>query len=213
MSTGQRAGRGRQAEAARNDLLVLEAAREVLTANGFDAPVAAIAARAGVGIASLYRRYPTKEALLQRMCILAMEQTIEAAEAGIRAADPWQGLTGYIERCVAFQSGALAPLAGTIEVTPEMSQTMRRSVRLAERLVERAHQAGRLRADVTTLDISLLLELFSRRAPNMSAADSHNARGRLLAIALDGLRASSGADPLPGRPPSRARYEERWRRR
>jgi AcrR family transcriptional regulator len=201
--------RGRQAEAARNDRLLLDAARHVFTTQGADAPVSAIAARAGVGIGSLYRRYPTKEALLQHLCVLAMEQTVEAASAGLEEEDAWSGLAGYVRSCVERRTGALAPVAGTIAVTPAMLRTSRRGMRLADALVDRAQAAGVLRRDVSTLDISLLIEQFSRRSATMPAEEEGNARGRLLAIALDGLRAP-GTAPLPGRPPSRAAYVGRW---
>ena len=77
---GQRPRRGRQAEAERNDRVVLEAARDVFVAYGAGAPVSAVAKRAGVGMGSLYRRYGSKAELLQRLCVLAMEDGISAAE-------------------------------------------------------------------------------------------------------------------------------------
>jgi AcrR family transcriptional regulator len=207
---------GRQAEAARNDRALLDAAREVFSSQGFDAPVSAIAERAGVGIGSLYRRYGSKDELLQRLCVLAMEQAIEAATAALREPDVWNGLTGYVRECVAFGSGALAPVAGTIEVTPQMLATARRSRRLAETLVRRAKRAGVLRADVATLDVLYLIEQFSRRsrtrpADGDAADEDGNARARVLTIALDGLRAH-GDQRLPGRAPSWRRYESRWAR-
>jgi AcrR family transcriptional regulator len=210
MATARPASRrGRQAEAARNDRLLLDAAREVFTEQGAGAPVSAIAARAGVGIGSLYRRYPTKAALLQRLCVLAMEQTIEAASAALDAEDAWSGLAAYVRDCVEGRTGALAPVAGTIAVTPEMLRTSRRGMRLADALVERARAAGVLRPDVTALDLALLIEQFSRRSTTMPEAEADNARDRLLAIALDGLRAAH-APPLPGRAPSRRAYAGRW---
>ena len=75
---------GRQAEAARNDRRLLDAARDVFAARGEAATVSAIAERAGVGIGSLYRRYGSKEELLRQLCILAMEETIDAVEEGSR---------------------------------------------------------------------------------------------------------------------------------
>ncbi|MDR0343366.1 MAG: TetR/AcrR family transcriptional regulator [Nocardiopsaceae bacterium] len=203
-------GRGRQAEAARNDRLLLDAAREVFAAQGAGASVAAIAGRAGVGIGSLYRRYATKQELQQHLCVLAMEQASEAAERGLAADDAWAGLAGYIGDCVAFGTGALAPLAGQIPVSERMWQTARRGRQLADRLVARAHQAGVLRADVTALDISLLMELFSRRSPIRAPGQDQAHRQRLLAIALDGLRAPA-RQPLPGQPPSQQEYEAPWR--
>lgn len=203
--------RGRQAEAARNDLLLLDAAREVFFCHGFDAPVSMVAQQAGVGIGSLYRRYATKEALLQHLCLLAMRQAIDAAAAGLADPEPWQGLVGYIRRCVEFGSGALAPIAGTIDSTPEMWSTAREARDLVERLVDRAQDAGALRAGVTALDIALLIERFSRRI-GLPSEEEENSRLRLLTIAIDGLHASN-AEPLPGRPPSARHYENRWVRK
>ncbi|MGW0803579.1 TetR/AcrR family transcriptional regulator [Nonomuraea sp. NPDC002799] len=201
--------RGRQAEAARNDLRLLRAAHEVFTTQGFDAPVSAIAKAAGLGMGSLYRRYRTKEELLQRLCLIAMERGAEAAEAGLAEEDPWAGLALYIRTCVGYRSGALAPVAGTIEATEEMWRTSRRATELAARIVSRAHEAGVLRSDVTELDISLLMEQFSRPAPGPPSEHHEHVKERLLAIALDGLRAP-GATELPDPAPSLEWYEGRW---
>lgn len=202
--------RGRHNEAARNDRAVIEAAREVFLAQGFDAPVAAVAERAGCGMGSLYRRFRTKEELLQRMCVDAMEYGIAALERGLAHEDPWAGLVGYLRDCVEFGTGALAPVAGTIETTPEMWRTARRAIDLVERLVARAHAAGVLRADVTALDLSLLIERFSRREGAEPVPETDNTRRRLLAIAIAGLRAGDH-EPLPGHPPSLEAYGSRWR--
>src|SRR5579872_52834 len=194
---------GRQAEARRNDRAVLDAARDVFSAQGADAPISAVAERAGVGVGTLYRRYGSKTELLQRMCVLAMEQGIEAAGEALEADDPWTGLCGYIRACVEMRSGALGSLAGQIEMTDEMFSTARRGMTLAGEVVARAHRAGSLRPDVTALDIALLIESFSRRAPGASgsaarddpgapdapseADEERNAQARLLTVAFDGL--------------------------
>jgi AcrR family transcriptional regulator len=209
MATAEPRTRGRQAEAARNDRRVLQAARDVFTTQGFDAPVSAIAARAGVGMGSLYRRYGSKEELLQRLCVLAMEQTIEAAQSGLDAKDAWTGLAGYMRECVGFCSGAFAPIAGTISTTREMWDTSRRVRACHEKLVARAHAAGVLRRDVTALDISLLIEHFSRRGTPGPPEEADNARTRLLTITIDGLRAQH-TTPLPGHPPTWDAYHSRW---
>jgi AcrR family transcriptional regulator len=201
--------RGRQAEAERNDHALLDAAREVFASRGFEAPVSAIATRAGIGMGSLYRRYRSKTQLLQRLCLVAIEQAIEAAEAALDAPDAWCGFASYVERCVAFGSGALTPLAGTIETTPELVERSRRSRDLLGILVERAKQDGGLRPDVEPLDVVWLIEVFSRGRPIRPSVESDNVRARLLAIALDGLRAAGGT--LPGTPPDRGFYERRWR--
>ena len=224
-SLSPQSARGRQAEARRNDLAVLDAARDVFAARGAGAPVSAVADRAGVGMGTLYRRYGSKTELLQRLCVLAMEQAIEAADEALQAGDPWAGLCGYIQACVEMRSGALASLAGQIEMTDEMLSTALRGMSRLREVVGRAHRAGSLRADVTALDIALLIEQFSRRGAGPAdgqGADQEEERGvraRLLAIAFQGLRAQAATplpgrapSPLPGQAPSLARYVGRWSR-
>jgi AcrR family transcriptional regulator len=207
--------RGRQAEARRNDKAVLEAARDVFSEHGAGAPISAVAERAGVGMGTLYRRYGSKTELLRRLCLLAMEQALEAACAALKAPDAWTGLAIFVRDSVEIRSGALAALAGQVDVTPEMRATAERGIAAVSQIVARAQRDGSLRADVTPLDISYLIEAFSRRPPAPAAtyADEERiVRDRLLSIALDGLRAG-GTTPLPGRPPTRASYVGRWDRR
>jgi AcrR family transcriptional regulator len=199
--------RGRQAEAARNDLSVLAAAREVFATQGAQAPVSAVALRAGVGVGSLYRRYGSKDDLLRELCLLALRQSVSLGERWLEAADPWDGLAGYIQDAVAQGTGALAPLAGAIETTPDMWSASRRGRELLSMLVQRAQAAGVLRNDVTALDIAHLIEMFGRLGPDADSPEN-GIRLRLLAIALDGLRAAGS--PLPGAPPTAAHYEARW---
>jgi AcrR family transcriptional regulator len=208
----RRSRRGRQAEAERNDRRVLDAAREIFAACGANAPVAAIAERAGVGMGSLYRRYGSKADLLQHLCMQAMEQSIKAAETALAASDPWAGLTGYVSTCVAQGTGALAPLAGSVQTTPQMWETSRYGRRLLDQLVSRAHRQGTLRHDVTALDIAWLMEFFGRHGPATPGIQDHAIRQRLLTISLDGLR-NHEAEPLPGPPPSAQHYEQRWKPR
>jgi len=210
----------RQAEAERNDRALLQAAREVLASEGAHASVAAIAARAGVGIGSLYRRYRTKEELFQRLAAMSLDSWNEAAEQGLAAEDPWEGLAGFVTACVEFGQGSLAPIAGTIEVTEEMWAKSEKSDGLLASLVTRAHQAGVLRADVTPVDISLLIEQLGtsplldqlrRQGRDDLIEAGTNARKRIIAITLDGLRATHD-QPLPGPPPTDKLFTDRWTR-
>jgi AcrR family transcriptional regulator len=209
LSVEQAPRRGRQAEAARNDLKVLEAARHVFATQGWDAPVSAVAERAGVGMGSLYRRYGSKTDLLQYLCVLSMRQTIDAAKTALALDDPWEGLASYIQACVALGAGAFAPLAGTIEVTDDMLATAKESSRLRSRIVARAQRSGRLRPDVSDSDIWSLIEQFSRHSANPNSTDDPVTRARLLAIVLDGLRPQAGTQ-LPGPAPDRHATARRW---
>ncbi|MFD1936797.1 MULTISPECIES: TetR/AcrR family transcriptional regulator [Nonomuraea] len=208
----------RQAEAERNDRALLQAAREVLAADGVHASVAAIAARAGVGIGSLYRRYRTKEELFQRLSELSLDNWNNAAAQGLAADDPWEGLTGFITECIEFGQGSLAPIAGTIEISAQMRAKSERSDALLAALVARAHEAGVLRPDVTPVDVSLLieqhgtspvLEQLRKQGRKDLIEAAVQARTRIVAIALDGLRAVH-TEPLPGHPPSERLFTERW---
>jgi AcrR family transcriptional regulator len=206
----QRRPRGRQAEAERNDRLVLAAARAVVARYGADAPVSAIAEHAGVGMGSLYRRYGSKDDLLRHLCRLAMQDTISAAEHALAEPDAWTGLAGYVRSCVAQRTGTLGALAGSIETTRDMWAVSRRSRDLLEQVVDRARRDGALRPDATALDVAWLIEALGRFGPAEPAAEDTDIRDRLTAIALDGLRARPGEHALPGSPPTAPHYERRW---
>src|ERR1700744_2135490 len=98
--------RGRQAEAAVNDGLILKAARDVLTVEP-DTPMAEIAARAGVGVGSLYRRFPSKEALAYRLCLDGMSALADLARRTIEVIDddPWEHFVAFIGDAVDAGAG------------------------------------------------------------------------------------------------------------
>ncbi|WTW93135.1 TetR/AcrR family transcriptional regulator [Streptomycetaceae bacterium NBC_01309] len=211
-------GRGRQSEAERNDFLVLAAARDVFTTRGAQATVAAVAHRAGVGVGTLYRRYGSKTELIQTLCRLTMEQMIAEAEAALADdADPWGSFAHFVQRCIRLRAGAVSIVAGTIPVTPDMIETSGRASALLQAVVDRARDGGGLRGDVSLVDIQRLIELFGRYPgsfpldgdpPAELLAEELHARERLVALALDGLRAPAGS--LPGPAPTWAEYQRRW---
>lgn len=211
-------GRGRQTEAERNDFLVLAAAREVFTTRGAQATVAAVAHRAGVGVGTLYRRYGSKVELLQTLCRLTMEQMIAEAQAALADdSDPWRAFAHFVRRCIRLRAGAVSIVAGTIPVTPGMIETSDRASELLQAVVDRARDRGGLRADVTLVDVQRLIELFGRYPGSFPIEGDHadelvdeelHARERLVALALDGLRAPTGS--LPGPAPTWEDYQRRW---
>ncbi|WP_285663146.1 TetR/AcrR family transcriptional regulator [Actinorhabdospora filicis] len=207
----------RRAEAERNDHALLAAARAVLATDGAHASVAAIAKHAGVGIGSLYRRYPTKEALFQRLLDIVLDDYLTAAETALADPDPWNGLSGYVTTVIAF-AGSLGPIAGTLPLTPAILDKNRRADEAVAAVIDRAHAAGVLRADASVIDVELLIEqlgksplieqLAKQGRTDLSEA-AQNAHTRITAIALDGLRAT-GHPPLPGEPPGPELFTERW---
>jgi AcrR family transcriptional regulator len=220
VSSPTRRGR-RQAEVESNDRALLDAAREVVAIDGAHASVAAIAARAGVGIGSLYRRYRTKEELLQRLVLTGLDRWLAAAEAGLAHDDPWEGLAHYVLTGIDLGQGSLGAIAGTIEMTEEIMERNRRCDEAVDALVARAHTAGVLRPEVTRTDLHLLIEQLGkspmidqlRQQGRTDLVDmATRARARINAIALDGLRAGS-PHRLPGGPAEDALLSGRWERR
>ncbi|WP_019932404.1 TetR/AcrR family transcriptional regulator [Nocardia sp. BMG111209] len=198
---------GRRAEAARNDGIILAAAREVfLTDPG--APIAAVAERAGVGISALYRRYASKEVLLRTLCLDGLRRYNTEAEAALDNPDDWPALVEFLDRVVAADVHSLTVrLAGTFTPSAEFAPEVRRSGELNERILARAQRSGRLRAGVTIADLGLILEACAAVTlpdPERTAV----LRRRVLALLIDGL---ATAGELPGPPPRPGEFAHRWR--
>jgi AcrR family transcriptional regulator len=201
---------GRRSQAARNDTVILEAARDVFL-NDPKAPIAAVAERAGVGISALYRRYPGKEDLLRQLCHDGLRRFIAEAEAAADEPDGWRAFTGFLERVVDADVHSLTVhLAGMFTPTPEMGQDAQRANALAIGLVERAHASGRLRRDVVPQDVGMVLEgCAAVRLPDPER--TAQLRRRYLAVLVAGLASDTGLS-LPGPPPQPDELNWRWRR-
>ena len=201
---------GRRAEAARNDQLIVDAAREVFVADPA-APIAAVAKRAGVGIGALYRRYASKEELLRRLCAEGLRQYIAAIEDALAQddGDPWSAFSEFMRRIVDTDTHSLTlSLAGTFSPTEELNRAAARAQELNVRLLERTKAAGAIRPDIEVSDLSLLFEQLAA----VRVADeerSRQLRHRYLALILEALRISSGS-PLPGPPPDWEEISRRW---
>jgi AcrR family transcriptional regulator len=193
--------RGRQAEAARNDEAIRAAARAVFIADP-NAPIAAVAERAGVGIGALYRRYRSKEELLQRLAADGLARYVAEVEAALEDdGDPWEAFAAFMRRCVeAGTSSITRRLAGRIPSTPELEADGRRAYELTQRLLHRTKAAGALREDVEVTDLSLLFEQL-QGVEVAGERRSRELRLRYLALLLDALRLPH-AEPLPGPPPA-----------
>jgi AcrR family transcriptional regulator len=193
---------GRRAEAARNDERVLQAAREVLLAAP-DAPLALVARRAGVGIGSLYRRYPSKDALVAQLCLDGVLHVEAQAQVAVdRAASyPWAAFVGFMTGALAEGAAPLiAGLAGTFTPNDELLAASERLQDAVRELLDRVQAAGAVRPDVTTEDIGLLF----RQLRAIQLDDEQRVftlRRRYLELTLQAFHAS-GAAPLPGPPPA-----------
>ena len=202
---------GRRAQAARNDVRILEAARAVFVADP-EAPVSAVAEQAGVGISALYRRYENKEDLLRRLCADGLARYVAAAEDAVAdRGDPLTAFGEFMRRIVEADTHALTTrLAGTFEPTDELRREAMRANELTAELVERVRATGTLRADVEPEDLSSVFEQLS--ALRLGDEErTRELRGRYLALQLDALHGSRTGD-LPGRAPTWQELSRRWER-
>ena len=193
---------GRRAQAARNDTAILEAARAVYAADP-DAPIASVATRAGVGISALYRRYPSKEELLRKLCGDGLKEYIAAAEVALADdGDAFKVFRRFMTRVVEADAHSLAaPLARTLEAGSEgLFREATKAQDLGERVFKRAQKAGVVRTDLVAEDLGNVFEQLSAvRGP--SPKRTRELRRRYLAVHLAGLRARKKARQLPGPPP------------
>ncbi|MFV2019036.1 TetR/AcrR family transcriptional regulator [Micromonospora sp. LOL_023] len=198
----------RRADASRNDTRILAAARAIFSELGPDAPVSVIAERAGVGMGTLYRRYPSKSHLMRELSLADMDDTRQAAEAAVQTSDSWAGLTGFIDTCVEAGVDGSPRLTGPFTVTDEVLQASKRTREAVQRLVEYAQRDGSLRPDVNAHDLVLLLHTLRELRAAHSNRDPA-LRQRFLGILLDGLRADNRS-PLPAAPATWSDVERAW---
>ncbi|MEV6072346.1 helix-turn-helix domain-containing protein [Nocardia sp. NPDC052001] len=200
---------GRRAQAARNDEVILDAARAVFLADAH-APIAAVAERAGVGIGALYRRYPSKEILLRTLCSDGLRRYALEADAALQNSDGWQGLVDFLQRVVDADVHSLTVhLAGMFTPDDSMLPDVAPPAEATDEIVRRAQSSGRLRPGVTAADLGIILESCAA----ISASDPERAahlRRRLLALLVTGLTVDG---ELPGPPPEPAEFAWRWQRR
>lgn len=204
----RRAPRRLRADAERNRTAIVAAAQEVFAEQGLEAPLEEIAARAGIGIATLYRRFPARQQLVAAALIEKISQYAEAAEQALAVPDPWVGFSGFVERICELQAGDRG-LSDLLSMTLPAGEHVERVRRLANdrvvELVEHAKAAGQLREDFTGEDLLLLLIAHSA-VVNVTRTDAPHAWRRFVALALDAFQRSD-APPLPP-PPSTAQMAQ-----
>jgi AcrR family transcriptional regulator len=183
--------RPKRADARRNYEKVLAAAREAFAEGGESTALEEIARRAGVGIGTLYRHFPNRQALLEALYVDEVEEICRTA-AGLEEADPWDALSIWFRRFIGYiatKQALASELLNYVERDAEVFKTSRAALWSAGGpLLQRAQDAGVVRPDVEIGDVIQMVIGIAK----IPAADPEQTE-RMLQIALDGLRYSPRA--------------------
>ncbi len=201
MVTTSPTGRPLRADAARNRLLILDAAREVFAERGLDVTLADVAEHAGLGIGTVYRRFTSKDELVDAVFERFFHDMAEAADHALAAPDPWDALTEFFEFAgahMAVNKGLVDVMSGADQGCTELGgQRLRVEAAIGE-LFARAQAVGELRADAEPSDFFALIYMVGAMA-EFAQPVNPDAWRRYMALILDGLRDRRFNRPeLPG---------------
>jgi AcrR family transcriptional regulator len=194
----QLAGRPLRADARRNRERVLTAARAVFAEQGHDAQMDDVARRAMVGVGTIYRHFPTKEALIEALALESFERLAAAGRTALTVSDPWEALVQLLWAGAEIMAGdralseIVAEIPGPIMLPPELGQELNLTT---TELLRRADEAGVLREGVVFDDVPMLM--CGVAAATCKSHAYPDAWRRHVAIVIDGLRASSASGQLP----------------
>lgn len=182
---------------------IIAAAHDIFGERGLEATLDDVAHHAGVGVGTVYRRFPSKEHLVEAMFVDQIDAIRKLAEEALRTEDPWQAFTDFTWRAMELHAGdrglrevMLSNVFGHERVAEAKAQL----VPLVTQLVERAQASGDLRPDFMPTDIPLLHHMIGSVIEFTHGIQPDLWR-RSLALLLDGLRAKPGkATELPHPP-------------
>jgi AcrR family transcriptional regulator len=189
-------------DAQRNRDRILAATRAAFQERGLDVGVDEIARRAGVGMGTLYRHFPTKDALVDAIVDARFAELTEAAERALEAPDAWDGFEAFLVAAVELQAadrGFKDALATRGRDEPRVKAARRKMHAVLDKLVERGRTEGALRADLAAEDVTVLLWA-TARIVERTADVAPGQPLRFLAMHLDGLRPRAATSPLPAEP-------------
>src|ERR1700733_620158 len=201
-------------DAERNRQRILAAAAQVFTERGLDAPLDEVARAAGVGIGTVYRRFPDKEALVAALFRERVDNLVTVAEEACAAPDPWQAVVSYLEYAAAAMAGDTGlrqlMMFGTYD-RDQVCYARDRMRPVISKLVERAQASGDLRGDFEATDVKMIAFMLASLA-EYAAAVTPDVWRRYLAMLIDGLRPSRGeVSRLPVPAPSAQQLGELMR--
>lgn len=186
-----------RADARRNLEQLLAAARDLVADKGAGVALEEVAQRAGVGIATLYRRFPDRRALLRGVVIDALERTRAVAEqAAEEHDDPFEALADYLRAALELRVSAVIPqVLDVLDLEePELAAAREASARATEALVDAAHVSGDLPKDVTFADVGMMLVRIARPLPGPMPDELKDELARRhLELFIRGLRGGEGS--------------------
>ena len=197
--TATRSERPLRRDAERNRQRILEAARVVFAERGLSGSHDDIANEAGVGVGTVYRRFPDKEQLIDALFEARIEEMADVARAAAENPDPWNALVGFLVRAQELQSedrGLKEIVLGGARGTERAIAARSLIAPLVAQLLERAKTAGVVRSDVELTDLPLI-QLAIGTIAESSRHVAPDAWRRLMTLVLDGLRAEHAGRELP----------------
>jgi AcrR family transcriptional regulator len=188
------AERALRKDAELNRQRILAAAREVFAEHGFDATLHDVAAYAGVGVGTIYRRFPSKEVLIDALFERRVDELGDLAETASQDPDAWNALVAFFERTMQMMAedrGFMEILQNPAHGLERVAQSRDRIGPLIVGIIERARLQGKLREDFEATDLALIQIALAALIDKTRDIDPEVYR-RYLAMFLDGIRADRG---------------------
>jgi AcrR family transcriptional regulator len=187
-------------DAERNRLRILEAARVLFAERGLGVTLNDIAHHAGVGVGTVYRRFPDKDRLIEELFELRVAEIVGLAKAALDDPDPWNGLTGFLTKALELQAedaGFKEVVLGSPGARERIGQIRLQMFPIGVELVRRAQEAGQLRSDFFSTDVPIIQLMVGTVIDTARDVEPELWR-RYLAIVLAGLRpGGERTDPMP----------------
>lgn len=196
-----------RADAQRNRDQIVAAARVVFAEVGPGAPMDEIARRAGVGVGTLYRRFPDRGSLLRAVALESLSAILADARAAVEEEpDAWAALTRIVRRAVGLRFSTHVTMMDehtrqAFKEAPDFRRARAEVIGMLERLVELAQAEGSMRRDVGAGDVLAMVSFLLRPPPSRSDEVAGLLMRRCLTLALDGLH-TGAPSTLPGEPVS-----------
>lgn len=194
-----------RADARRNRDQILAAAKTIFAAHGAEVPMEEIARSAGVGVGTLYRRFPDRDALIRAVAVDNFDRVLVDAKVA-RDQEPtnWDALIRLLHQSMELQLSVQLAMVSARALAILKSDPAIKALRddlllVLDDFVQGAQAEGKLRADVATGDVAMLFATLLRQMPGKNEDVARMAIRRCIGIMIDGLRVAGPNEALPGR--------------